>query len=214
MKRTLRILFGFLALILIIWLLSKWQGVNWQKNFMETTGFQPTEEISYSPSKKGYEGFISPDGNLMMKYPADWLTIKEGSFLETTVPEDWQENYDLETLFLGQKIQGDGLTQIIVYQGNFDFSIEEIIEKMFSANREQGWQVEIINSEIGEKTGTLEARYSSEASYHLHSREKIIKDDGQNTYLISFIAPDDKWENFAQEADFIMNSVVILDKTP
>lgn len=205
-KRPLYIFFGFASLIVAIWLLSNWQGSNWQKNFIKTTGFQPPEEISYTPTQKGDKEFVSPDGKLKLKYPADWLVFEGNEFLETTVPQDWKEKYDLKTLFLSQKFRADGFAQIIVYQGSFDFPIEEIIEKMHATNREQGWRVEIIDSDIKEKTGVFETRSAVPQSYALYSKEKIIKEGENNAYLISFIALDKDWQKFAGEADAILES--------
>ncbi|MFH1423407.1 MAG: hypothetical protein ABIG29_00415 [Candidatus Nealsonbacteria bacterium] len=210
MKKLIFVLFGFSTLIATIWLLSNWQGSNWQKNFTKNTGLRPPEGISYSPAKEGNAEFISPDGKLKLKYPADWLVIEGSEFLEMTFPQDWKENYDLKTLFLGQKFQVDGFAQVIVYQGNFNFPISEIIEKMHNTNREQGWQVTITDSEIEEKTGVFEARSVIPQSYTLHSKEKIIKEGEKNTYLIAFISLEQDWPEFSEEADLLLNSARIV----
>src|SRR3989344_1679757 len=210
MKTLFYILFGFSALIATIWLLGNWQGSNWQKNFTKNAGLQPPEGISYSPTKEGDTEFISPDGKLKLKYPADWLVIEGGEFLETTIPQDWKENYDLKTLFLGQEFQADGFAQVIVYQGNFDFPVSEIIEKMHNANREQGRQVTITDSKIEEKIGVFEARSIVPQSYTLHSKEKIIKEGKENTYLVAFVALEKDWQEFSEQADSIINSAQIV----
>lgn len=205
-KRLFYILLGFSALIAGLWALSNWQALHWQNNFIKSTGFEPPENISYAPTENGSKEFTSPDGKLKVTYPANWLNVEGGEYLQTIAPQEWREKYDLQVLFLGQKFQKNTFAQIIIYQGNFDFPVSEIIQEMHNANRQQGWQVEIVDSAIDEKTGVFEARSVVPQNYTLRSKEKIIKTDEENTYLVSFIAPDKDWLEFAAEAEAVINS--------
>lgn len=169
------------------------------------------KNISPFPSKNtenDYQEFISPDNKLKLKYPAGWITAAQ-EFLQSFIPKDQQETYNLRTIFSAQYFGIDGLAQIAVYQGNFAWPVEKISQKMHETD-EEGREIKIINSEVGEKEGVFETTYAVSGNPKLHSKEKILKEGEENTYLITFVALDKNWENFAKEADFIINSARLL----
>lgn len=203
------ILIGCLFLISIMWLLSSWQASIWQKSIEQPTRFQPFNKILDSPVEKDYEEFISPDGKLKMTYPANWLILKETQFLETTIPDGWKEKYNLSALFLAQYFEAEGFAQLIIYQGNFNISIEEIIEEMKKSNEAQGWEVAIVKSDIKEKECVFEAKYLIPNNPTLYSKEVIFTGEGTNTYFISFVSLEESWPNFEEQADLILQSIEI-----
>jgi len=172
------------------------------------------ERISPFPAKDSsendYQEFVSPDKKIKIKYPAGWIVVEREP--QGLIPKDWQETHNLKIIFLAQQLGASGVAQLIVYQGNFTFSVEEIIEKMHEANRQQGQEIEIIDSKIGEKEGTLEVIYKMPENYDLHSKEKILK-EGEDAYLIAFTTLDENWNNFAEQADFVINSAQIFSET-
>jgi len=191
-----------------------------KKNFEEAASSQDLSQIKpilpediLKTGESNYKEFTSPDGKLKIKYPSDWLEIKDEKSLEGIIPEEWKERYNLQTLFFAQELKTGEIGQIIVNKGDFDIQIEEIIEEMKKSNQTKGWTMEIINSNLEE--GIFEAKYQKTDHYDLHSKEKILFSDGQeNTkkaYLTAFIVFDKDWEKFENKANEVINSVQLVD---
>ncbi len=224
-RKNIFIILGLLMFAAFLGMMANWHFQELIKNLNRSSSelkeftAPPFERIkeelkSISPlssgdsSENNYQEFVSADKKLRMEYPANWIAMEEKP--QDLVPKDWQETYNLKTIFLAQHFGENGLAQIIVYQGNFPCSIEEIIEKIRDANRQQGQEIEVVNSKIEEKEGTFEAIYIISEDYSLHSKEKILKESGENTYLVVFAAFDKNWGDFVEEADFVINSARIL----
>lgn len=210
----------FFAGIILIVILAIWVLSNWQKsNLSDTESFeniaQKLQNIAPQnnklPENSPYQEFATSDGNFKINYPANWLKIDSAEILKALTPPDWAGKYSLETLFLAQSFTSDGFTQLIVYRGNFDMEIEGIVEEIKKNNQEQGWTVEIIESEVEIGEASFEAEYSRQGSPDLYSKEKILT-IGNQAYLVSFVFPKEKLADFAQEADLVMDSIIALDK--
>jgi len=164
-----------------------------------------------------YKEFISPDGKLKMAYSSDWIEIKDEKILEKTTPKEKIEKYGLETLFLAQKLRKEKIAQLIISELNFDKqkSFENIIEEMKEANHQQGWEMEIIKSEIKDEEDVLEAKYRKTDRYDVHSKEKILLLNPENektkVYLVTVIALDKNWQEFSEEAEEIINSATLIE---
>ena len=169
------------------------------------------------PTNISYKEFISPDGKLKMIYPSDWIEIKDEKILEEITPKEKVEKYGLETLFFAQKLRKEKIAQLIISELNLDKqkNFENIIEEMKEANRQQGWEMEIIKSEIRDGEDVLEAKYRKTDRYDVHSKEKILlltpENEKRKVYLITVIALDKNWQEFAEEAEEIINSTTLLE---
>lgn len=201
------ILLGFFALISTLWLLNSWQSSDWQKNLLQNT--LPQLEAIEPEELNGYEEFISPDGKLKIKYPGSWLVAENQGLLAAATPQEWQEKYNLETIFLAQYFKADQFAQLMVQEGVFDISNKEIIAEMKKINQEQELSMEIVKSDIRDDKTVFEARHSTTGSPNLYSQEAILS-VGEKTYLIAFITLEKNWPEFTEEADFILNSVQIV----
>jgi len=215
-KKTALIVFGIFLLILGLALITNWRFQNWQKNFrgesffkLESLGLEGLKEI-FSPTASESQKFVSPDGKLSVEYPADWLAIEEKEILKNLVPEDWALKYNLETLLLAAKIQREGLAQLIIYKGDFNLTIPEIVNEMAKANQEQSWQVELISSDFQEKEGVFEAGYQDPAGNIIRSREKILAGEENEVYFISAIALEKDWLESSGDIEEIINSVILI----
>lgn len=182
------------------------------KDFSQIKPILPEEILNIGQGN--YKEFTDPDGKLKMKYPSDWLEIKDEKFLEGTIPKEWAEKYNLQTLFFAQGIKTNMTGQIIVNEGNFDIPVEEIIEEMKKSSRAKEWNMEVVSSDIGK--GIFEAKYQKPAHYDLHSKEKILfggqKENVKKVYLIAYIVFDKDWDKFQEEADEIMDSIQLIDQ--
>jgi hypothetical protein len=160
-----------------------------------------------------YKEFISPDGKIKIKYPSNWIEIK-GEILEKITSEEYRKKYQLETLFSAQKFKIDGgFAQLVVSKGIFgaETSFEEIIKDMKEENQKKGWKMEILQSEEKNSETIFEAIYKKAERYDVHSKEKIVfleqKEGKKETYFIAFLTLERYWQNFKDEADFIISSI-------
>ena len=75
--------------------------------------------------------------------------------------------------------------------------------------------MEIIKSEIRDGEDVLEAKYRKTDRYDVHSKEKILlltpENEKRKVYLITVIALDKNWQEFAEEAEEIINSTTLLE---
>lgn len=212
MKKIFFVFSASLMLILAILFWSAWQKSNFSNTESLKNIIQKLRNVSpqnnESAVESQYQEFTNSDGEFKIKYPADWSAINSPEILTALTPLEWAEKYDLRTLFLAQDFTENSFIQLIVYEGNFDISAKEIIEEIKKNNQKQGWSVKIIESDVGETETTFEASYARQGSPNLYSKEKILV-VGRQAYLISLIAPEEKWQDFAQEANLAINSAAI-----
>jgi len=217
MKKNILIISGIFLVILALAVISNRRLEKLQNNLKEGTtfeleslGLEGLKEIPSAATESKTQMFISPDGKLQIEYPADFMVVGEGGALMGLTPEPWADKYNLETLFFTAKMQGEGLTQLIVYRGNFNITIPEIVSEMKNLNEEQGLQTEIISSDFQEKRGVFEARYKTPQGYIIHSREKILVSEDNEVFLIAGLAAETNWPQSRQTIDKILNSATII----
>lgn len=208
--KKIYIFLGFLVLLFTVALTRSWQTNKWETLFKN-----PLPKLESIKQEAGnYQEFITQDGKFKIKYPADWFLIKDAEILEATAPEKWQAKHDFRILLLAQRFQTEKFAQLIISEGSFDIKIEEIIEEMKKINQEQGWRVEIVKSDIEEKEGVFEARYLIPNNPALYSKEKILSgekaEDKTKIYLIAFVALEKDWQEYSEQADFLLNSFLFL----
>lgn len=208
------ICFGFLVLIAIMLLLNNWQSRDWQKTIFQNTlselkTVNPGGLPGFSSTSSDYEEFASSDGKFKIKYPASWLIVENQGLLTASAPKEWQEKYNLKTLFLAQYFKADKFAQLMVQEGVFDIPAEDIIEEMKKINQKQDLNMEIVKSDIQDNKTVFEARYFIPNSSNLYSKEEILS-IGEKTYLIALIALEKDWQGFNEEIDFIFNSAQIV----
>ena len=164
-----------------------------------------------------YKEFISPDEKLKMKYPSDWIEMKDEKILEQIIPKEEAEKYGLKNLFLAQKFREGKYGQLKVTELTLEEeeTIELLIEKMKESNLQQGWEMEIIKSEIKDNEAIFETKYQKPDRLDTHSKEKIIipesQEEKKKAFLIVFMCFDKDWEEFEKEADDIIRSAHLID---
>ena len=228
-KKNILIITGLFGIIFLLSIVSTWHIRRLQESLSQA-GFPKFEELQpeqlqemlrsikgEKPTKVSYKEFISPDGKLKIKYSSDWIEIKDEKILAKTTPKEKIEKYGLETLFLAQKLRKEKIAQLIISELNLDKkkSFENIIEEMKEANHQQGWEMEIIKSEIKDNENVFEAKYRKQDRYDTHSKEKILllepEDEKRKVYLIAVITLDRDWQEFTEEADEIINSAQLVE---
>ena len=198
-----------------MWLLNKWQSGNWEENLLQNVlpklkSIEPGESPGFSSSiSSDYKEFTSPDGKLKIQYPSSWFDIENESLFAAATPKEWQEKYNLKTLFLAQYFKTDGFAQLMVQEGVFDIVPQEIIEEMKKMNRKQELNMEIVKSDIQDDKAVFEARYLTANSPNLYSKEEILL-VGEKTYLIAFITLEKDWPEFSEETNLLLSSVQIV----
>jgi hypothetical protein len=173
------------------------------------------EPISLEKEEKVSKEFITPDNKLKLVYSSDWIEMESKNLGEAFLGER-VEKYNSELLFFTIKGQiksfGQLMVEEMVVEPEKEF--EEIINEMKESNLQQGWEMEIINSETNKNEITFEAKYQKPDRLDVHSKERLVflepKEKQRKVYSVAFIALDKDWEEFSQEADSIFNSIQLL----
>jgi len=205
--KKIYIVFGFLMLIAVMLLLNRWQSSDWQKSLLQNA--LPELKTINSATTSDYKEFLSSDGKFKITYPDSWLITENQSLLSAMALKDWQEKYGLKTLFMVQTFQTGKFAQLMVQEGVFDLSAEEIIKAMKTINQKQDLNMEIVKSETQDDKTIFEARYSTANSPALYSKEEILSAE-EKTYLIAFITLEKDLPDFSAEIDAIFNSVEVV----
>jgi hypothetical protein len=86
---------------------------------------------------------------------------------------------------------------------------------MKRSSQEEGWKMEVIDSEIKENEAILEIKYQKEGHYSTHSKEKIIffqpNGEEKRVYLITFIVFDKDWSEFKEPAEEVFRTIQLVD---
>jgi hypothetical protein len=227
-KKIIFIILGLFGIISLLTGITTWHLKKIEKS-LSVVGFPKFEELKpeqlqeilqsikgEKPTKISYREFISPDGKLKLFYLSDWIEIKDEKILEKTTPLERVEKYGQKTLLLAQKLRKEKIAQLIISELNLDKqkNFEDIIEEMKEVNHQQGWEMEIIKSEIKGSEDVFEAKYRKQDRYDTHSKEKIIllepEGEKRKVYSIAVITLDRDWQEFAEEAEEIINSVQLI----
>jgi len=228
-KKNIFIVVGLFGIIVLLGVISTWHVRKLQES-LSRIGFPKFEELNpeqlqeflrnlkgETPTKISYKDFASPDGRLKVTYPSDWIEIKDEKILAKITPKEKVEKYGLETLFFAQKLRKEKIAQLIMNESNLDEqnNFEKIIEEMKEANRQQGWEMEIIKSEIKDNEDVFEVKYRKQDRSDVHSKEKILlpgpETEKRKFYLITIITLDKNWGEFAEEAEKIINSTKLIE---
>ena len=200
------ILLGILLLFLALSLVNKWHWQALQKNLPENT-LSPI--VSEEKTQETYKQFVSLDKDFQISYPAAWFVLDDNRILSAFNSNNWAKIYNLKTIFLTQNILGGSFAQLMVQKGIFDIGTDKILQKMVDDSEKQGVEMEVINSNIIENGLIFEAKYSSN-SQTLSSQEVILLKETGGGYLVSVMAAEANWPEFATSAAFIINSAQLL----
>jgi len=183
-----------------------------EKGLDSISDLSEIRSMDFEKKEQGYKEFVSLDGKLKLNYPSGWLEVKGDDLNEL---EKKAEAYDLKLLFLAQNLNLTEFGQIIVHEGYFDYQkeFEQIIETMKQVNQEQGWNMQIINMEVRDEEVVFEAEYQKTEHYSIYSKEKIILietiEGKKKMGLMAFIVFKKDWSGFKEQADFIIDSIII-----
>lgn len=171
-------------------------------------------KIELPQEQQGLKEWVSPDGRLTIKYPADWFEMPE-DFLEGLTQEKTIEGKS-KFLLLAQKsnIEMGNVNNafLLVQELNFEGerSFEKILDEMKQDSEKKQVKMEVLGTEIKEKEATIETKYKDKNGSYLHCKEKIILDK-EKTYLISLFTFEKDWKNIQEKGNEIINSSKLLD---
>jgi hypothetical protein len=167
---------------------------------------QPQKDKDYQVSEKlKYHKFISPDGNLEIKYsPKKWKKA-EKVFLEHINRELKREN--IEILFLAQKDFNFLGIQKLYFEEKP--TIENVIKKLKEDAKTREAKIEIINLEVKDFQARFEAKHKEKRQTVKYSKEKILLSNNK-VYLITTLTSKENWPGFKKEAEKILNSARLI----
>lgn len=220
-KKIFLIILIILGAFLMIFLISIWE-FDKIKQSLPKEGMQILEEVKSpqlqeilqgKPSEEKFEilykEFISPNKELKLKYPSDWIENKEEEMkINETIGE-----YGFKCLFLAQKFTGEKNAVLIIEELTLKKTegFDEIINKMKKINQKDGWKMQVIKSEMQESEMIFEATYQKEGEEEFYSKEKILLSQAQNeetrAFLIAVITLYQDRQEFAQEVDYLIDSI-------
>src|SRR3989344_5251709 len=206
MKKSFYVPLGILLFSLLLGFINKW---NWQAS-QKPLPQNGLESINTeAANQNNYKEFVTADKNFRINHPAAWFRLEDENILAAFNSKEWGEKYDLKTIFVAQNLQQGRFAQIIVQEGVFDINIKEILQKMKDSNQKQQSEMEIIKSDIEGNKGVFEIRYLTPKAPALYSKEMILLGK-EKTYLIAFIALENDWQEFSEEANFLLGSAQIV----
>ena len=190
-----------------------WRAKTWQTNLEQLVSsknnFNFPEKTSmdslFNQGEIIPKEFVSPDGKLKIDYSSDWQESQK-SELESLSQSVLLEN--AKFIFFARKINIEEaslaflMIQEIEREGK---DLSEIIEKTKESQKE----IEIIESEIGEKEAFLEVRYD-EGESSFQSKERLILSD-QKVYLIGLFSQERDWQKFEEETEKILASARVVE---
>jgi hypothetical protein len=194
-----------LGMIIMLSGFTYWHFKSWRKPIANSQKIE-FPKIDLVPEKEGYKEFISPDGKLKLKYPADWIEI-DAKTLESYA----QSSSEGVPLLLAQGFRIDtgkfALAFLTAQELNSEEKkgAEEIIEDMKNKAKEKGDEIEISKLEIKDGEASFETRNRKKDGPVFLSKEKIILDN--KIYLVSFFTFEKDWLEFEREGEEIINSV-------
>ncbi len=209
------IIFGIAALISYFLAKEQFKGSNLSFTQEDFSQFKSLISEKKEPNELQHKEYITPDKKLRLEYFSDWKEIEDEKFLEEIVSKETAEKYNLRTLFLAGKLRENGISQLIVSEGEFNIgeNLEGVINIMEEINQKEGWEMEIIELENKNSEIIFEAMYKKIEHSELHSKEKMILPDQKEkkVYIVAFITFDKDWQELEEEANNIIDSVKLVD---
>jgi len=206
-KKSILLIF---FLIIILAGLAFWQFLSFKRSLTNVSlpEFKMPEMNLEMFSEEGKEPkeWTSPDEKLKLKYPGNWMEMKE--LVEKFNQETVQLSEAKILLFVfGTNLKNFSTSFLVVQELNLG-NTDEIVEKIKKDVEGKNGKMEIIKSEIEDKNAYFEARYQRE-NYNLHSKERILI-AGENSYLVSVFALEKDWSETEKEAEEILNSAQLI----
>lgn len=208
-----KILFLAIIAVAILGLTTFWyfKGVSKSLSQLELPKFEiPEFKTFLSQETKEYTEFISPDGNLKVKYPSHWMKMPP------EVLERLNQSITIEKarnlLFAQGTKMEKGAIIFLMVQALFleeEKSLEELIEDS-KEGTEGEREVEISNLKIEGEIAYFEGNYKEEGSPSIYSKEKLILGDNK-AYSVIVLNLTNNWLEFEEETNEILNSVQLVD---
>jgi len=159
-----------------------------------------------TPESKIPKEFISPDGKLKLRYPANWTGISEENLKKINQKGDFINS---EILFLSQKINiQEGLIVFLAVEkiNREATDFDKVIEEIKADIENKGSEVKIVQLDKEKKEAFLEVKSKNTKSGNLLEKEKIVGFDSEY-YLIGIGTLERDWPELEKEAEGIFNSI-------
>lgn len=187
---------------------SQFKGFQETISGIELLEFKVPEVSLELPQEEGQgqKEFVTPDGELKLKYSANWLEMEKAS-LEKTMKS---EKGEILLFAYKSSFKELALYFLVVQQLSLEAGPEAILEETKKDIESKGGEMEIINLKLEENEAEFEAKYQIENKGLFYAKEKIVL-AGENYYLITVFSSEKDWPEISTEADTILNSVHLVE---
>jgi len=217
-KIFLIFLVSFLGIFLLSWL------ANWQtKKLLETFYGIEAPKFEFLKNEVGYlvetkvetkeeREFISPDGKLKFRYPADWKEMRIQGLEKMFLPQEVGEM--INPLFFAKKTEKRELTfaflavkELILEE---EITPEKIIEKI-EEHHQQRRGIKILKLEQKNGKITFEGTQTKFLEYELFQKGKLLPTEEKKIYLVIFTVFGRRLPNLQEEIEQTLDSIELLE---
>jgi len=157
--------------------------------------------------------FISPDGKLKVRYPADWQPTENNIFSQITSQTLKKES---TILFYGQKSKLQQLSVAFLFIQQLSFNEEKTADQILESLKEDAtkttYRLEIIKLEPTGENAVFAANYKKEGGTEFFYMKAKIIPSAKNPFLVSILTPGKDWPSFETEANEILNSAKLVEQ--
>lgn len=143
--------------------------------------------------------WVSPDGKLKLKYPANWLEENE-IFSKIFQEEATLKNSKILLFVQNFDLKSQTWSILTVGEISPEKKLEDILEEI------KKMELEILSVESENGTATIEAKTKEKKGVSFRTKEKIFFGK-EKTYLVSFVSFEKDWEKMKEVRERIFESI-------
>ncbi len=171
------------------------------------------EDIQTKTTGTNYQEFTAPGEKFTLRYGQSWMGVDASAFGEA------QKNAaaDEKLLLLRYKIDINGFSPSYFVVERVSYNTwDALIERIQNDAQKNGKAMEIVKSDTAAAVKTIETRTTQTATSasspaaRYYARNAIIF-DGDGAYLISITTTESNWPSIDQEAQAIIDSIMLAE---
>jgi hypothetical protein len=174
----------------------------------------PGSEITKTGEGEAHKEFVSPDGKFKIKYPSNWIRLGIEN-LGGPVSKEFEKKYQLEFFLFALKYDPKKTGQLLAGQliVNSEIGIEEILEEEKNLYKQNGCEMEILNSQKEDGKTIFEIKYRRTGSVR-HSLEKffqVVENGQKKIYWAEILTEEKDWKDLKGEVKEILETAELVE---